>query len=402
MMELTNKNRPYKPDGIGVFSYKVLLWFFLGLLIGLFTALMQGFLSIWFLFAFIPGAIIVGAGFGLVFIWYMDRSAARHAADPVADGRRAVPARIDSVNFAGVRLMEKRELMAITCTVFPRYGEPYQTTVRQFMTVEAQDRLNLLADRAMVTFYEDPRNPGYGTVVPEVATNEVVDDKQDSIGRKVYPERQDAGFLQLFGRNPNLLTRGASMVLIFAIFAVGFLLPYRMTGNMDWLRVRVLNWPQKLIFQYKGNFNPEAFEMAFDKAEEYIGDRRVESLLFYKNFTTVRAEDPGKPGYVGHTTIRGNTLQEGILSLTTADTDRLFTMDSVDYELFKKALDDVATDHDIDDIMYIGARKGIRWGTRDGCIPPDYDRYHIDIHVVFEGGDESLDYHGETGERLPE
>lgn len=53
-------------------------------------------------------------------------------------------------------------------------------------------------------------------------------------------------------------------------------------------------------------------------------------------------------------------------------------------------------------IIYIGVRKDTRWGTRDGRVKPDYDRYHTDIHVVFKGGDESLHYHGETGERLPE
>jgi len=29
------------------------------------------------------------------------------------------------------------------------------------------------------------------------------------------------------------------------------------------------------------------------------------------------------------------------------------------------------------------------------------ERY-VDIHIVFEGGETSLDYHGETGERLPD
>src|SRR5690606_23349479 len=115
----------------------------------------------------------------------------------------------------------------------------------------------------------------------------------------------------LVGRNPNVFTRSVSMALIFAIFAVGFLSPYRVTGNMDWLRLRMTYFPQKLIFQYKGNFNPEAFSKAYDKAIEYIGDRRVESLLFYKDFTAVRAEDPDKPGFIAHTTITANSVEEG-------------------------------------------------------------------------------------------
>ena len=64
-------------------------------------------------------------------------------------------------------------------------------------------------------------------------------------------------------------------------------------------------------------------------------------------------------------------------------------------------MDDVETDHDIEDILYIGIRKGIRWGTRDGRIPPDFKQNHVDIHVLFSPNSESLHYHGKTGERLP-
>ena len=187
---------------------------------------------------------------------------------------------------------------------------------------------------------------------------------------------------------------------IVALAGFGFFSPYIVTGNVGFLRMRAKYFPQRLIFQYKGNYNPDAFKMAFDRAREYIGDRRIESLLFYKDMTHVGIEMADKPGYTQTMNIRGNSVQGPYLSSMEADPDRLFTLDDVRYDLLQKVLEDVATDHDVSDIGYIGVRKDIRRGTRDGRVKPDYDRYHADIHVVFWGGDESLDYHGGTGERL--
>lgn len=398
MTELRKRNIPYWLERLGILTYKVLAWLFLGIIIGSFVAQLQGFMPIWFLVVHILCSVGLGWVFGLVYLGYIDYKAHISDARPATGASSAIPARLDSVHYAGIRMMEKRDLLAIKVTAFPRSGQPYQTTVRQFMTAEHVDQLE---ERAFVTFYEDTRDAGYGTVSPKLPASGLRADASTLKATKIYPERRKTGLLLLVGRSPNVFTRSISMVLIFTIFSFGFLSPYRITGNMDWLRLRMTYFPQKLIFRYKGNFNPEAFRKAYDKAIEYIGDRRIESLLFYKDFTNVRTEDPNRPGYVGQATVRGNTVSEGIMSLTTADPDRLFTADSVRYDLFKKALEDVAIDHDIEDIMYIGIRKGTRWGTRDGHIPPDYERDHIDIHIVFRGGRESLSYHGETGVRLP-
>ena len=397
MTELRNTNLSYRLERLGILTYKVLVWLFLGIIIGSFVAQLQGFMPLWFLVVHILGSIGLGWVLGLLYLGYTDHKARMSATSPVYGANSAAPARLDSVHYAGVRMMETRDLIVMKVTVFPRSGQPYQTTVRQFLTAV---HINQLEERAIVTFYEDARDRGYGIVSPKPPAGELRSDVNTFKAAKIYPERRKTGLLLLVGRSPNVFTRLVSMVLILTIFSFGFLLPYKITGNMDWLRLRMTYFPQKLTFQYKGNFNPEAFRKTYDKAIEYIGDRRIESLLFYKDFTNVRAENPDKPGYVGRTTIRGNTVEEGIMSLTTADPERLFTVDSVHYDLFKKVLDDIATDHDIEDIMYIGVRKDIRWGTRDGRIPPDYKQNHIDIHVVFNGGNKSLSYHGETGVRL--
>ncbi len=390
--------RLYWQERIGVFCYKGLVWLFLGVVIGSFVAQLQGFMPMWFIAVHILSSIGLGWVFGLVYLRYIDWKSHRLAYHQAYGASKAAPARIDKIHHAGIRMMETRDLMVVTVTIFPRSDEPYQTTVRQFMTAKDLDRLE---ERGIVTFYEDPHDPGYGTVSTELPGGELGANVKTFKADTVYPERQKTGLLLLIGRNPNVFTRSVSIVLIVTLFGFGFLSPYRVTDNMDWFRLKITYFPQKLIFRYKGNFNPEAFKKTYDKAIEYIGDRRIESLLFYKDFTDVRVEDADKPGYVGHALIRGNSVEEGIMSLTTADPDRLFTVESVRYDLFKKALNDAAADHDIEDVMYIGIRKGIRWGTRDGRIPPDYTHDHVDIHMVFKGGKTSLNYHGETGVRLP-
>lgn len=396
-MKLTDRIIPYRLERFGIFTYKVLLWFSLGAVIGLFVG-MQWFMSVWWLFVLIPGIIGLAWVFGLVFIGYTEYKARRSASESAHGTKNAVPARVDSADYAGIRLMEKRDLLVLKMTVFSKFRPPYQTTIRQFMTAE---QIEQLRTQDVVTFYEDPHNPGYGTISLTPPVEQILTDGITSRTAIIYPARSKISFLFLVGRHSTILTRSVNIVLIFALCGFGFLSPFMVTGNVDWLRLRITYFPQKLIFQYKGNFNPEAFRKTYDKAMAYIGDRRIESLLFYKDFTDVRIEDADKPGYVTQTTIRGNFVEEGIMSLTTAESDRLFTVDSMSFELLRKVLDDVATDHDIDDISYLGVRRGIRWGTRDDRIPPDYKQNHVDIHVVFRRGSESLNYHGETGGRLP-
>ncbi|HLT86145.1 MAG TPA: hypothetical protein VKZ57_01070 [Sphingobacterium sp.] len=55
MAKLRNNAIPYRLERFGVFIYKVLLWLSLGLVTGLFTTEMQGFISVWLLFVLIPG-----------------------------------------------------------------------------------------------------------------------------------------------------------------------------------------------------------------------------------------------------------------------------------------------------------------------------------------------------------
>src|SRR5690606_28399033 len=271
----------------------------------------------------------------------------------------AAPARIDSIRFGGLRMMETRELMVIQVTVFQRSEKHYQTTVRQLMTVEEGDQLQ---EGSLVTFFEDPHDHGYGMVSPTLPAGETPADIKTLQADKVYPERRKTGLWLLVGRNPNKVARSVSFILIFALFGIGFISPYAITGNVDWLRLRITYFPQKLIFQDKGNFNPEVFKKAYDKAVTYIGDRRIESLLFYKDFTAITVAQTDTPGHLRSAVLRGNSVEPHLTPSAPDEADRLLTLEAVRYGVSKNAWNAAPKDHNVEGIMYIGFRKSVRWG----------------------------------------
>src|SRR5690606_3311807 len=213
-----------------------------------------------------------------------------------------------------------------------------------------------LQELPVVTFYEDPHNPGSGTISLTPPTGELLTGETTAQATKIYPKRGKRSFFPLIGRNSSMLSRLVNMVLIFALFGFGFLSPFMLTGNVDWLRLRVTDFPQKLVFQYKGNFNAEPFKKAYAKAMSYIGNRKVEYVVCYRDYTIIMVEDPDKPSYIEQAIIRGNFVELGILSSMTSYPDRMFTVVSVSFVLLQTVLEDVATDHNIETIFYIGVR----------------------------------------------
>ena len=401
--DISNKLSPntlHWLEQLAIFTYKVLAWAFLGLVIGSFFASLQGFLPLWFMIVHIVGSIATGWVFVIIFIRYIDHKASLS----LVDGREnksthIAPARIDAVAHGGIRLLESRSLMIIQTTVFPRFQEPYCTTIRQYMR---QDEIYKLQEGTTVSFCEKVRDPGYGTISLQLPHEEIREDYQTIVAEKVYPERQKTGLWILIGQKPTVFTRSVSYLLIIVVFTISYLLPYIVTGNVEWLVLRIKHFPQKLIFQNKGNFNPEEFKKSYEKANTQIGENAIESLLFYKEFTTNQIEEPHNIGYLRRLTIRGNSVEENFSSMRIDDRDRMFTSKSISYAVLKKVLESLATDHKIEDIIYIGFRKDIRWGSRKLNISPDYSRTYVDIHIVFNGGNKSLDYDGKTGERLPD
>src|SRR5690606_9886332 len=75
-------------------------------------------------------------------------------------GNRAL-ARVGKLEEAGVTVSEFNHLFIFTLTVFPQMGAPYETTIRQFITLG--ELPNFYTGRFIV-FVEDAQNPGYGFI----------------------------------------------------------------------------------------------------------------------------------------------------------------------------------------------------------------------------------------------
>lgn len=403
---LTDLAARYKVEQFSVFVYKMLAWLFLGIVIGVTIALTQGFMPIWVIAVHIIGSIGLGWVFAFLFIEYTKSK----RSFMIDNGHRkpenaTVPARVDSVYSGGLRMLEQYNQMVINITVFPHAGTPYQTTIKQYMTEEEIDQLDL--DNP-VTFYENPQDPGYGTLALQSPDDGLPADFETFEATKGYPYRKKTGLWLLIGRNPTLRARSISSVLILVLFTTGFLLPYQVSGNVDWLWLRIKYFPQKLTFSYKGNYNAEAFRKSYDKARGFIGKQRIQSILFYRDNTVVTFEPADNPGYLARVIINGNSVGREFLKMQISDHEeaQMFTIASAPYEVLKKALDHTATQHDLEDIGYIGFRKDTRWGTRDGCVRPDFSQTYVDVHVTFKGGlfseyVQSLHYKGDTAELLP-
>ena len=75
-----------------------------------------------------------------------------------------VLARVGKLQETGITVSEFNHLFIFTLTVFPPMGTPYETTIRQFITLG--ELPNFYTGR-FVVFAEDPENPGYGFIDKE-------------------------------------------------------------------------------------------------------------------------------------------------------------------------------------------------------------------------------------------
>lgn len=94
--------------------------------------------------------------------------------------------------------------------------------------------------------------------------------------------------------------------------------------------------------------------------------------------------------------IRGNSVSARRMLGANFDEEDQFDVDEIRYEVMEKALDDLAKEYDVSDIMYMGFRKDIRWH-----LPVEQRTDFMDLHIVMEGGKTSFLYDGKTGKRLP-
>src|SRR5690606_35748819 len=131
----------------------------------------------------------------------------------------------------------------------------------------------------------------------------------------------------------------------------------------------------------------------------YIGNRRVESLLFYKDFTAVTVEKEHRKNVFDNATIRGASISAHTNPSSIHYETDLFAVNDFSLPILKKALADVARKHNLKDLIYVGLRRDYRWETWRGNGSPDRTKY-ADIKFAFKGGNSSLRYNGKTGVRV--
>lgn len=383
---------PAKSEKIAVFCYKALAWMILGVAIGSFVALLQGFLPVWFTVVFVLSLVGLGMVFIQLFFKYIDNKQVQLMHEAAQGRIDLVPARIDSVQFGGVRFMEKRELLYIQITVFPPHSSPYQTIIRQVLSLTEQEELE---HGKLVMFYENHHNPGYGTILLRKA-GVLPAEMASTQASKRYPLQGSALWFPLGSAYSKGVLKWVSVAMAVCLFGVGFISPYMATGNTDWFVLRMKYFPQKLTFDNKGNFNEELLRKSFDKAVEYIDGRKVVSLLFYKDFTEAQIRQAVDSERMLRAVIRGNSVSARRMLGANFDEEDQFDVDEIRYEVMEKALDDLAKEYDVSDIMYMGFRKDIRWH-----LPVEQRTDFMDLHIVMEGGKTSFLYDGKTGKRLP-
>ena len=144
-------------------------------------------------------------------------------------GQRAL-ARVGKLQEAGITVSEFNHLFIFTLTVFPQMGSPYETTIRQFITLG--ELPNFYTGR-FVVFAEDAENPGYGFIDKEPSEYWQQKAMEPPAAWKtykadtVYPDQKINE--NMFGDEPPKMTPlrwAINLVVVPACLVLGFLLPF--------------------------------------------------------------------------------------------------------------------------------------------------------------------------------
>lgn len=358
-----NSEKKKRPFNLRRFLFKALTWLGIGVFIGMITAGSGG---------MIPDSWIPFTIFGFIaftFFWAIvfTRGLTSKIKKMTANGEnigggnaQRVLARIEKLEEAGLVVNNFNHQFKFTLTVFPDMGEPYQTTIRQFITMG--DLPNFYTGR-FVAFIEDRDNPGYG--VMEINPNEAWRDKvydpsekfKNVKAQKVYPNKGSSIFPTELGKVSGVRL-AFGIVLSLAFLGLGFALPFVLSGNFDQLISDVRDLPKTLTGQNAGNFDDENLDKAYQKAIDYIGNRKVEKIMIYDKFTVLSVEAEGQKKAYDDVTLRGNSAEvHPNSSSSLVNPEELFTSDETSLPILKKVLAESLKKYDVKNLTYVGFRK---------------------------------------------
>ena len=303
---------------IGRFIAKSLGWIIAGAVIGSITAGSTGNLPESYL-----GFVIGGAILASFIITGLSVSRTIKDAQGVIDGAAdsvngsPVPARVESLDEGGITLKETYHEFIFMLTVFPSTGEPYRTTIRQYITM---GDLPNFPTGAYVPFIEDVQHPGYGAFNRKLSLPDT--SRYDGVvACKTYPDR---GRQSSFGGIAKTTsTPGAplspikmiiSLILIIIYLVGGFLTPFIAAGSLDTFSQQLQGKSPATIADREQDVIPEdekilsidSIMTLYDKAADTIGERRIKSLFIHVGFVTFTVENPDRKGAYDDVTIQAD------------------------------------------------------------------------------------------------
>nr|WP_199162076.1 hypothetical protein [Elizabethkingia sp. ASV34] len=244
-----NNEGKRRPFNLRRLLFKALTWMGIGVFIGMVAAGSSG---------MIPGSWIPFAIFGfigLTFLWSIIftrgliskfRKMSGNGENIGGGNARRMPARVDKLKEAGLVVNNLNHQFIFTLTVFPDIGEPYQTTIRQFITIG--ELPNFYTGR-FVAFIEDKNDPGYGVI--EINPNETWRDKvnepsekfKNAKAQKVYSDKGVGFSVKTYGIISGMPS-AFDIVLSLTFLSLGILLPFALSGNFDKLVSGFHNLPK--------------------------------------------------------------------------------------------------------------------------------------------------------------
>ena len=304
---LTSERPPFN---LGRFILKSLGWIFAGVFAGAVTAQATGNLPESALGFIIGGGILASFAFTIVPVTRTIKEA-QSMASGAADSVNGTPvaARVESLEEGGITLKDTYHEFIFTLTVFPATGEPYQTTIRQYITM---GELPNFPSGAYIPFIEDKANPGYGAfnrklTLPETSQYNGV------IAHKTYPDRgRQNSFGGIAKATPahsapvSPVRIVASLIFIIIYLVGGFLLPFVVTNSLDTFIQQVQGKKPLTLAERERRsaaesekepvLDPAGIADLYSQAAKVIGDRHIKELFIHPGFASFTVENRERKG----------------------------------------------------------------------------------------------------------
>lgn len=323
-----------------------------------------------------------------------------------------VLARVGKLEEAGLTVSNFNHMFIFTLTVFPEHGAPYETVIRQFITMG--ELPNFYTGR-FVVFVEDPANPGYGVIDKDPPEDWQQKAAEPPLAYKTqkaetcYPDKGKG----LFGGELNLSARMSPVRLIvnliatLAFLVLGFLAPFALvTGGIETVTTFVQDLPKTITGRDDGNFGQEKLRKAYDRALAYAGNRRIHRMNIYKDYVKLTVENPSLENAYDDVTMRGAVVDsrpDG--TSATIKPEETFRGSDTKFATLEHALGDALMRGDENQLSYIGFRNRsaistIRINGTSGITIDERKSIVVTIGFDSDYGSTSRTYDAATGQFL--